>query len=266
MSTAGWRERPGGVRLRTRGWEPSGERRGGLLLVHGIAEHSGRYDHVGSFFAARGWEVAAYDHRGHGESSGRRMYLERWDDLLDDLQVGLAALPVGNRGVYGHSLGALIALDNSLSSRLRPDWLVLSAPPLRGGKAWQRLAAPVLEKLAPKLALPNRLTPEQLSRDQAVGRAYFADRLVARKTTGRFGALMFDAMRSVRNRLDQLAVPTLVIHGGDDTLIPPEISLPLASIPSVQRRLYPALRHELHNEPEQLEVLSDIEVWITSRS
>ena len=83
-----------------------------LLLVHGMAEHSGRYDHVGAWFAARGCAVHAYDQLGHGRSAGIPGHGKRFSDFLDDLDAVLGWLRVRHPGVpvflVGHSMGGLV--------------------------------------------------------------------------------------------------------------------------------------------------------------
>src|SRR5215211_2544777 len=89
-------------------------RRGSLLLVHGLGEHSGRYGHVGERLAAMGIHVRGYDHRGHGESGGPRGSVPHPDALLDDLRAvfeDLARRGVGDAPPFllGHSLGGATA-------------------------------------------------------------------------------------------------------------------------------------------------------------
>ena len=69
----------------------------------------------------------------------------------------------------------------------------------------------------------------------------------------------------MRASLDRLSIPTLVIHGGDDRLVPTATSEPFEGRRAVTRRVYPGVRHELHNEPESDEVLGDIVAWIRDR-
>jgi len=142
--------------------------------------------------------------------------------------------------------------------------LVLSAPGLGGGAGWQRAVAPVLARVAPKLEIPNRLEGAQLSRDPAVGEAYFADPLVYPKTTTQYGSELFRAMTRVRDSVDRLTVPTMVIHGAADTIVPPQASAVLSELEMVHRRIYPALRHELFNEPEGMDVVDDVIAWLDS--
>src|SRR6478736_7524982 len=127
---------------------------GSVLLVHGLGEHSGRYEHVGDQLTAAGLEVWAYDHRGMGGSGGRRGDVERWSLYHDDLAERLAevrALAVGRPTVvYGHSLGGLIAAGYLLTPRPKPDIAVLSSPALDSAlPGWKKAIARPLARIAP---------------------------------------------------------------------------------------------------------------------
>ena len=254
--------------LQVRHWSPTGEPWATVLIVHGIGEHSGRYERTGRLMAEAGLDVHAFDIRGHGLSGGRRVYVRRWEDFLDDLEVRLRAVREPGRPLvlFGHSMGALIALTYACSDRPAPDLLVLSAPPLGAAvPVWQRSLAPILSRLAPTLVLANPISGDQLSRDPAVGTAYFADPLVQPRSTARLGAELLKAMKRGRAGLGRLNVPTLVIHGGADTLVPTRVSEPLAAIPGVERRVLPGLRHETLNEPEGPQVVAAIVEWLRAQ-
>ncbi len=258
-----------GTPLHVRNWPPTGEPWATVLIVHGIGEHSGRYERTGRLLAEAGLDVHAFDLRGHGLSGGRRVYVRRWEDFLDDLEVRLRAVREPGRPLvlFGHSLGALIALTYACSDRPAPDLLVLSAPPLGAAvPLWQRSLAPILSRLAPTLVLANPISGDQLAHDPAVGIAYFADPLVQPRSTARLGAELFQAMKRGRAGLGRLHVPTLVIHGGADTLVPTQVSEPLAAIPGVERRVLPDLRHETLNEPEGPQVVAAIVEWLRAQA
>lgn len=187
-----------GTSLHVRHWQASGQPWASVLIVHGIAEHSGRYERTGALMAQAGLDVHAFDLRGHGQSGGRRVYVRHWDDFLDDVEGRLAAArrPGGAAVLFGQSMGALIALTYACSNRPAPDLLVLSAPSLGAQvPAWQRILAPVLSVAAPTLVLENPIDGDQLSRDPAVGAAYFADPLVQPRSTVRLGSELFGAMK-----------------------------------------------------------------------
>jgi alpha-beta hydrolase superfamily lysophospholipase len=217
--------------------------------------------------AQAGLDVHSFDLRGHGLSGGRRVYVRRWSDFLDDVELRMAAArrPDLPMVLFGHSMGALIALTYACSDRPAPDLLVLSAPPLKAAvPRWQRSLAPILGVVAPTVVLANPITGAQLAHDPAVGIAYFEDPLVQPRSTARLGAQLFGAMTRARSRIGRLNVPTLVIHGADDVLVPTAGSEPLASVPGVERRVLPKLRHESLNEPEGPEVVAGILDWLRS--
>jgi len=261
-----------GTELALRHWAvPDGRRPWAtLLLVHGLGEHSGRYEHVGSRLAEAGIDVYAYDQRGFGASGGRRAWVDRWsrfhDDLAERMTAGRTAAAGGPVVLYGHSLGGLVALGYALSDRPKPDTLVLSAPALDAEiPAWKRALAGVLGVVAPTLAVKNALNTAVLSRDPQVGVAYLADPLNHHFTTTRLGAEFIREQARCRAALTDLRVPTLVIHGEADRLVPTTASAPLAEVPAVTRRTYPTLRHEMHNEPEWASVVDDVIGWLRER-
>ena len=256
-----------GITLRTRRWSAE-DPKGNVVLVHGVAEHSGRWEHVGAFLADRGYNVLAYDWRGHGESEGLRAHIETFENMVDDLDEVMRSvegeLPLF---VYGHSGGALTATAHAVSDRDQPQGFVLSATALSADiPLLFRVAAKVLPKVAPKLRLKNPIDGAHLSRDPAVAEAYFADPLLEPAATAQSGGEILAAMDRTRAQLHQIRVPVLVVHGADDQLVPPSASAPLAAVPTARRRLYAGLRHEIHNEPEQDEVLGEIADWLDEQA
>jgi acylglycerol lipase len=240
---------------------------GSVLLVHGLGEHSGRYEHVGDQLTGAGLEVHAYDHRGSGGSSGRRGHVDRWEQYHEDLaeRLGAVRAAAGSRPVvlYGHSMGGLVVLGYLLSDRPKPDLVVLSSPGLDSTLAsWKKTLAPALSRILPKLAVPNGIDGSTLSRDPAVAAKVGADPLAIKASTTRFGAEALAEQARIRREYAGLRLPTLVLHGLDDGLVPAQASEILASNPSVERRTYPGLRHELHNEPEGPAIVGEIIDWI----
>ena len=207
-----------------------------MLLVHGLAEHSGRYERTGGLLAEAGIDVTAFDLRGHGGSGGRRGDVEDWTDYLDDIADRLAAVRTEADGrpvvLFAHSYGGLISTDYVLSGRPAPDLLVLSAPALDDGlPRWQHIVAPLIARIWPTLAFKNAWGPDVLSRDPEVGRLALLDPGSPERMTTRLGAFGFAAQERVRARLATLAVPTLVFHGSDDRLVPPTATEPFEGMP-----------------------------------
>ncbi len=255
-----------GIRLLTRHWEAAAPR-ATVLFVHGLGEHSGRWEHVGAQLATAGLEAFAWDQRGFGASGGARAYVDRWDQYLDDAEDRLAAARAAVPGrpavLYGHSMGGLIALGYAISERPRPDLMVLSAPGIDdSAPAWKHLLAPVIARIAPHMRIANGIPDSTLSRDPVRQEATRVDPLILRSSTTRLGARFFEEQARVRAGAPTLAIPTLVIHGLADPLVPARVTESLAAIVGVTRRTYPGIRHELHNEPEGPAILDDVIGWI----
>jgi alpha-beta hydrolase superfamily lysophospholipase len=253
----------------TRRWTPDGEPWAHVLLVHGIAEHSGRYEHVGRWLADAGLAVSAFDLRGFGASGGRRAWVDRWTRYHDDLEDRLADVRLGAAGrpvvLYGHSLGGLLAFGYVVAEPTRPlpDALVLSAPALDSSlPSWQRQLARVLTRVAPTYEVRNAFDGTILSRDPSVAERYLADPLNYHSTTARLGAEALREQARATKALDVLSIPTLVVHGEDDRLVPTASSEAFGRLPGVTRRTYADLGHETHNEPEGEEVVTDSVAWL----
>ena len=263
-----------GLDLRTYTWPAVGTPRAHLVLVHGIAEHAGRYRHVAVRLANAGITTHAYDQSGFGGSGGTRAYVDRWSQYHDDLEDRLAdargeagTLPVV---LYGHSMGGLIALGYTLAdpSRPLPDLLVLSAPAIDATvPQWKRTLADILGRTVPRFAIANTFPKGGLSSDAAVESAYLADPIAVHRTTARLGVSLFNEQARVKKRLASggpLPVRTYVLHGSDDPIVPEWGSRALEGRANVTRRVYPGLHHETHNEPSGVAVIDDTTRWIVS--
>ena len=264
----------GGRTLFRRSWVPVEPRRL-VVVVHGYAEHSGRYEAVGSWLAERGCAVHAYDHFGHGHSDGPRGHVGRFDDFLDDLDAFVARCGQEHRGlptfVIGHSMGGLIVAAWTVRRSPEIDGVVLSGPALVAGEVptrRQRFMLQVLRRLAPRLKMPRPISQEALSRDPEVGRAYEADPLVFQHMTLSLAGSLFETIGPTLRGAAEVQVPTFVLHGEADPIVLASGSRDfyenLATSGS-DLRIYPDLRHEIFNEPEGEDVLGDVIAWIEKR-
>lgn len=258
-----------GRRLFARAWLPD-DPSASALLVHGYAEHSGRYEHLGSWLAARGLAVHAFDHQGHGRSAGRRCHVRRFSDFLDDTELAMARVRNTHPGiplfVIGHSMGGLITA--SLASERAPDvaGFVTSGAALTSQMPLSRIRHRLLRvarRLAPTLSFRSGIDPIGLSRDPAVVRAYLDDPLVERRITTSLATELFAAMDRTSSRGSSVGRPLLALHGEDDPICSPAGSRAFATAASAGRYLgLPGMRHEIFNEPEREKVFQTVLDWL----
>ncbi len=265
----------GGGDIFVRSWSPDGAVRGLVVLVHGLAEHSGRYGELVRRLTGRGLAVFAMDHRGHGRSPGARAMIGRFRWLAGDVATRIEAARAAHPGLplflLGHSMGGAVALETLLSRPVRVEGLMLSAPALGADPAVPELQvalARFLSRVAPSIGV-LRLPAEAISRDPAVVRDYERDPLVYRGSIpARTAVELLETMQGFPARAAALTVPTLVLHGTADRLVPIAHAEPVwrafgTSDLTVHR--YEGLYHEVFNEPERARVLEDLATWLEPR-
>jgi lysophospholipase len=243
-----------------------------LLTVHGYAEHTGRYEALASWFAARGLAVHAYDQRGHGRSEGVRCHVDRFDEFLDDLDAVLEGVRAEHDSLpvvlLGHSMGGLVVSAFLADRRPAVHAAVTSGAALAIGPGVSRgriAAARLLRRALPRLALGSGLDPAGLSRDPEVVRAYLEDPYVYRTMTASLAAELLGAIPRAAARAVEVQVPILMLHGADDPICPVEGSRAFHGglrVPGSAFRAYPGLRHEIFNEPEREQVFADLLEWL----
>jgi alpha-beta hydrolase superfamily lysophospholipase len=262
--------------LRGKGWMPAQPPRAVVALVHGFAEHVGRYAHVAEAFAQLGVALIGFDLRGHGRSDGRRGHSPSYSNYMEDLREFLSLvvekLPDLPLYLYGHSAGGNLVLNYAL--RYTPDYVqgvIATSPWLRlafqppASKIW---LAKVASILYPAFLEKSSLDPAHLSTDPEVGRAYAADPLVHdRISAGAFAGLVQGGERALREA-GQWAKPLLLMHGAADQVTSFQASEQFAAgVPPewVTFRPWPQGRHELHNELFRAEAIAAMTTWLTGQ-
>ncbi|HVH06231.1 MAG TPA: lysophospholipase [Myxococcota bacterium] len=243
-----------------------------VLLVHGYAEHSGRYEELGAWLAERGIAVHAYDQRGHGLSSGVRCHVDAFGDYLDDLDCVLTAVRDAHRdlpsALVGHSMGGLVVCAYLADRRPPVQAAATSGALLMLGAGVSRAritAARFLRSLLPRLAMGSGLDLEGLSRDPEVVKRYVEDPLIVRTMTASLAAEILTTIPHVAARAVEVQVPVLMLHGEADPLCPCEGSRAFYGglhVPGSAFRSYPGLRHEIFNEPERETIYRDLYAWL----
>jgi acylglycerol lipase len=253
-------------------WLPEGEPRAALLLVHGLAEHSGRYGNVVNYLVPLGYAVYGMDHFGHGRSEGKRAHVERFDDYTNTLKSYLDMIrgwqPDKPIFLVGHSMGGLISAVYLLDHQAELAGAVLSGPAVKvpgNITSAKLLVNKMISALFPKFGL-LALDTDGVSRDPSVVHAYVSDPLVYRgKMTARLAAEMLKAMQTISGPATRITLPILIVQGSSDRLVDPAGAQMLYNgVSSVDKeiRIYDGFYHEVFNEPEHDKVLGDVEMWL----
>lgn len=266
---------PDGLRLLERRWMPHGRARAHVIVVHGYAEHGGRYAHAGERLAQHGYGVHALDLRGHGRSDGPVALVRSFAEYLADMRQlmrRVAGRHAGDRTfILGHSMGGTIAALYAIVDRPAVAGVILSGPALGAARGPGIVTRTMLiaGRIAPRLPTV-RLDASAVSRDPAVVLRYRNDPFVY---TGRVRAglvaAMIRAARHIDERVHHVHVPLLIMHGTEDRLAAHEHSREFherASSRDKTLRLYDGLYHEIFNEPERDKVLGDVIAWLDERS
>jgi alpha-beta hydrolase superfamily lysophospholipase len=268
---AAWLTMQDGQALYLRDW-PNPSAHDAVLIVHGLGEHSGRYEQLARWFLARGYAVRSYDQRGHGHTPGQRAAIRHSDDLLRDLAVVYNdySASFGKQPLLlGHSMGGAVALRTVLDGRVEPPALILSSPALRTYEApWLRRLAALLTRVLPDLPLRNGLSLDGLSHDPKVIEDYRNDALCSGAITPRVADFIFRAGVSSIAEAWRLKVPTLLLVAGSDRLVDPSGSREFAdgawATKQLTSRFFDTLFHELFNETEtgRHQVLAQLADWL----
>jgi alpha-beta hydrolase superfamily lysophospholipase len=248
--------------------------RGVVVLVHGLGEHAGRYDHVARRLNSWGFAVRGFDQYGHGESDGVRGALpvpaRLLSDLADVMESTRSRMDPGVPMILlGHSMGGLVTAKLVASNPLAVEGLVLSSPALDPGlNAFQKLLLATLPRIAPNLTVGNGLDPDFISHDPDVVAAYKADPRVHDRISARLARFIADGGPAVIARASHWTVPTLLMYAGSDRLVNPRGSRAFAAAAPasvVTTRCFEGLFHEIFNELESEPVFETLKKWLDER-
>ena len=249
---------------------------GHVAVVHGYAEHLGRHSEIMKALAAGGYTAHLLDCRGHGQSGGKRAYIDAFDEYLSDLELFLSRVKeqAGAAPVFllGHSQGGLIAARYLLDKPDAVRGVVLASPFFRlklRVSPVKLAAAKLLSRLLPGLPMRNELKPEQLTRDVRIQTATRADPLYQQIATPRWFTESKAAQETVLRRATEFVTPFLLLFGGADPVADPAAGREFfehATSKDKQHKQYDGFLHELFHEPERDAVFRDVVGWLDERA
>lgn len=262
-----------GLSLFAREWRPEESPRGLVCLVHGIGEHSGRYDHVAAALGRAGVALLGFDHRGHGRSQGQRGHTPSYDTIMDDigglLAEGARRYPGLPTVIYGHSMGGNFTLNYVLRRRPRLAGAVVTSPWLRLAFQPSRVKVRLgrlMYRVWPSFAQHADPMEDAISRDPAMLEQRAGDPLVHDWVTPKLFFDTYDAGLWALEHASEFPLPLLLMHGTGDRITSWEASREFAArAHDCTFRAWEGFYHETHNEPEGAQVIAAIVAWVAQR-
>jgi len=262
-----------GLRLFYRVWrEPAVPAPRLVVLLHGFADHSGRYGPLVEHLCGRQAVVYGLDQRGNGRSEGARGHVMDYREFVRDLDdfsdLARKSEPGLECTLYAHSTAGIFALHYMLAHPETFTRCVLSAPALIlavKAPAWKTAIGRALAGPLPTLALKAGFSADVLSRDPEAVRANVEDPLVTQAITTRmYRETYLRAAPEALARIEALKVPFLYVQGGDDQLVSTEVAREFERRAHVAHRVivYPDARHEVHNDINREQLFSDVDAWL----
>ena len=249
-----------------------------MVIAHGLGEHSGRYGNVIERVLPKGISVWVPDHRGHGQSGGKRGHVLNFVQYLSDLRLAVALAKKDMPGeipcfLVGHSMGGLIALYFAQRYPELIDGVVASSPCLGMVieiPAVKKVLGSFMSYVWPGLTMGNELDATKISHDPIVVKAYENDPLVHGRVTARFFTELMAAMESVNQQASTLNVPVLMQVAGEDFLVDAHSSkhyFKKLTLDDKVLHVYDGMYHEIYNAPQDQKekVLEDLETWLVER-
>ncbi len=260
-----------GLQLPGASFSSQGEIKGVIVLIHGMGEHFGRYQHVIDFFISIQYAVIGMDYRGHGNSPGKRGHISSYKQLMDDTELLLKKAGELFNGLplimYGHSLGGNIAANYVLRRQPALKGLIITAPYFKlafDPPQWKVLLSKMMTKILPALTLPTELELAALSKDQSVVDEYKNDPLVHDKISSTFFLNVHAAGLYPIEHAGELTTKTLAMHGLADRITSYKGTTAFAknNPQMIELKLWDGLYHEIHNEKEKQQVFDYIAGWL----
>lgn len=265
---------PQGHNIFFQAWLPENDVKAIVLMVHGLGEHSGRYQHVAEYFGKHQIAFFALDHLGHGKSSLKKGHIPSYEivyEYIDSLyQYASQTIPNVPVFMYGHSMGGNIVIAYALEHKDNSPFkgFIVTSPGLGVGEPIPpaKLAmAKVLSAVLPSITMDNGLDLQNLSHDQDVIKAYQDDPLVHPMISARLAMNMLSKGEWAVENAGLLAKPMYLGQGSADHIVNPPSTVKFAeNAPKdlVTFKMYEGLFHEIHNEPQKEELFADILSWL----
>jgi alpha-beta hydrolase superfamily lysophospholipase len=277
MKIAEWKWKTSdGLEIYSKEWEPDGKVKGVVCLLHGVGEHTGRYEHVGEALAEAGYIMAGFDIRGFGQSQGKRGHVPSAETYFDDIDSFLAEVakrhPSVPRFLYGHSMGGILSLAYTPVRKPDVRGVIVSGPGLRTALEEQKFKlflVKTLGALLPSMTLISGVDSNTLSHDPEVAPKYDSDPLVHHIVSLGWGKAMLGVIDLAFKQAPNFPLPLLMLHGSEDVLSYPKGSREYARLApqdKVTLKMWEGFKHEVQNEVGRADVFKYMVEWLNKQN
>lgn len=244
-----------------------------IIFLHGLGEHSDRYQHPIRYFSERDYSLYFYDQRGHGRSEGARAYTRGLDANVEDLDIFVKRIKKKEKKVFlvGHSFGGQVVVNYLAQVQPNLNGALLSSPNIqvKVKVPWiKKKAARVLSNFVPRLSMDNELDVQLISKDAEVVEEYLNDPLVTDKITVRLGGEILRNHDVIMDLAQKIELPILLMHAGADEICDPEGSREFFSLLAAEDKtlkIYDGFYHEIFNCVGRETVFKDMDLWLNER-
>ncbi|MCD9025497.1 alpha/beta hydrolase [Cohnella silvisoli] len=265
-----------GTRMFACEWSPDQpeEARAVVGIVHGMGEHMGRYSHVAEMLNAEGYMVIGFDQRGHGRTEGKRGHVPAYVGLLEGVDLLIAEARTKYPGIpfflYGHSMGGNVTLNYLLRKQPKIAGAIVTGPWLKLAfkpPSLQAAIGRIIERIYPKYTNSRPMVAEHLTSDPAMIERYVNDKLGHGQITAKYYFGVHRAGNWALEHANDLKVPLLIMHGGDDRVTSIHASKQFADQTKALSRWHewPGYKHELHNDIGREDVFAVIRTWLNEQ-
>ena len=254
-----------GYKLFLKSWPTDKTPSHNILIIHGLGEHSGRYDEFANFFLKKNIGVFAFDLVGHGKSEGVKGHVSKIQNFIDDIEEVLIIIRKKYIDIpivlFGHSLGGCLALNYLIerkskeinSAIVSSSWIITEVKLPKYLLRFQH----ILGVIFPRLRLSNRLNPNDLSKDTEIVKNYINDPYVHDRISLNLFKEVNKGIKKIKKEVYKLNLPILLTHGKKDKIISYKGSELLnKKIPHSKLKIFENIFHEPHNDLEKKEVLN----------
>lgn len=264
-----------GKKIYAQSWQPDGEIKAVICMVHGLGEHSSRYIDLANALTNSGFAVITFDHRGHGKSEGMRGHIQNYNSFMSDINnlinESTVRFTTKKKFLYGHSMGGNLVLNYALRNSDKGlagviatgSWLRL----IKNPSHFMNFAADILNKFLPALRVFHGVKTSDVTRSESSDELnYKKDELKHRWISVRTYINLRDAAAWALSNAGNFYFPLLIMHGGSDKVTSPEGSREFSSLVKSECafKIFPDLYHEIHRDTGREEVFSEIIKWLNN--